>query len=234
MSWIGALFVFASLFLAPPAMGTVHQDQDNLNKDMLEALRPYGGFVGSWKGDGKSNTSSGWKEKVDCAWGFRDKDGRVSLNFFSDGKDAFAEGVLSFDPKEKEYTFVARAKDKSVLRFRGKAAKDQSLKLARTDEDYKDKFDRLEIKLAKGSDKLLLTFGKKVGRTSFESQMDLELFREGPALESFAANPKCPVTGTTGRIEVTVGDKKFHVACESCKERLLAHPNWYSNKATQP
>src|SRR5262245_30844184 len=90
------------------------------NKEMIAGLKPFATFVGSWKGDGASEKSAGWKEKADCSWGFRKRDGRASINFVVDGGRVFTEGVLSFDPAEKKYRFSARNKKDEVLRFEGK------------------------------------------------------------------------------------------------------------------
>jgi len=105
---------------------------------MLEALRPLDTLIGTWKGTGTSLKSSGWDETIECTWGFREEDGRVSINFYIAGGELLEVGLLSYDPRSQLYKFVGRDKKGSRLHFEGKLAGTQTLRLPRTDKDAKD------------------------------------------------------------------------------------------------
>ena len=118
------------------------------NEDQLKALRPFAGVVGEWKGEGNSLKVARYEETGEVYWGFRDKDGRASLDFFMEGGWPFEIGQLTYDPEMKVYKFLGvSSKSKKRYRFAGKPEGAQTLRLLRTDKDAKDKYDRLEIKL---------------------------------------------------------------------------------------
>jgi len=199
------------------------------NKEMIAGLRPFAKFVGSWKGDGASEKSTGWKEKAECNWGFRKRDGRASINVIVEGGKIFTEGVLSYDPSEKKYRFSARNKKDEVLRFEGKAV-GETLRLDRLEQETTDHLDRLELKAPRAGDKLLFDFRRKRGRTSFESFVTIEFIRQGgeeASAEKFAKGPFCVVTGGPGRVKFMHGGKELHAADEVCREEFLAHPERY-------
>lgn len=200
-----------------------------LNAPQLEALRPLHGVVGSWQGEGSSAKSSGWREKMDVLWGYREKDGRVSIEFHPAGNPIFTRGLLTYDAEKEEYQFLAVAKGDAVLRFRGKPAGAQTIRLDRA-EEASDKLDRVEIKLLREGDKMLFTFSSKKGKTSFEQYAQTDLYRTDDPLDSFKNGPRCVVTGGAGRVEVDVNGEKFHVACENTKQLLLADPDRFAKK----
>jgi len=207
------------------------------SKEQIAALKPFAKFVGSWQGTGTSETQRDWKEKLECSWGFRKRDGRASLNFVlegskrvNEGGKLFNEGVLSFDPAEKKYRFAARTTKDEVLRFEGKPISDAGLRLERVDEGATDHLDRLELKVLRGGDKILFDFRRKRGTSSFDAFATIEFFRTGgeeASAEKFAKGPFCVVTGGPGRVEFTWNGKTLHAADEACKEEFLAHPERY-------
>jgi len=207
------------------------------SKEQIAGLRAFAKFVGSWQGSGTSETSRDWKEKLECTWGFRKKDGRASLNFVVEGGKLFSEGVLSFDPAEKKYRFAARTKKDEVLRFEGKPLSDAGLRLVRVDEGTTDHLDRLELKALRGGDKILFDFRRKRGTSSFDAFATVEFFRAGgeeASAEKYAKGPFCVVTGGPGRVEFTHNDKTLHAADEACKEEFLAHPERYPEAGKEP
>jgi hypothetical protein len=222
-----AVVLFASLYF--PAQEDAKKADVAPSKEQIAGLLPFAKFVGAWKGTGTSETTRDWKEKLDCTWGFRKRDGRASLNFVADKGQLFTEGVLSFDPAEKKYRFSARNKKEEVLRFEGKPVGD-GLRLDRVDEGATDHLDRLELKAPRGGDKLLFDFRRKRGTSSHDAFATVELFRQGgeeASAEKFAKGPYCVVTGGPGRVEFTHNRKTLHAADEVCKEEFLAHPERY-------
>jgi hypothetical protein len=226
----------AVLVLVLPTQDDAKKADVPPSKEQIAGLRPFAKFVGNWKGAGTGETTRDWKEKLDCTWGFRKRDGRASLNFVSDGGKLFTEGVLSFDPAEKKYRFSARNKKDEVLRFEGKPVGDVGLRLDRVDEGATDHLDRLELKAPRGGDKLLFDFRKKRGTSSYDQFAIIEFFRTGgeeASAEKFTKGPFCVVTGGPGRIEFTHNGKTLHAADEACKEEFLAHPERYPDAGKQ-
>jgi YHS domain-containing protein len=197
------------------------------NAQMLAALRPLDGLIGTWKGAGTSTKSAGWNETASVNWGFRDTDGRVSINLVIEGGEFLEAGVLTFSPQAKVYRFITQDKKGRRLYFEGKPVGKQSLRLDRTDKDVGDSLDRLDLKLVRSGSKLVYAFSQKVGRTAYQQVAQVELFLEGPTVEDLKNAPRCVVTGTTGRLAVEYQGKTFHVACEACKRELLDHPERY-------
>lgn len=215
--------LFASISELSP-----HAQSAEPNRAMLNALRPLDGFIGIWKGTGTSQRSAGWTESITVNWGFREKDGRVSINFVVDGGQLFEAAVLTFDPDAKLYRFIARPKKGDAMRFEGKPFGRQTLRLERADKDAKDNLDRLDLKLVRSGAKLVYAFSERKGATkSFEQFAQVDHFLEGPTAEEFKSAPKCIVTGGAGRIAVEHAGRTVHVACEGCKEEFLSHPDRY-------
>lgn len=219
----------ASLFLT--LMTVVIAGAEPPQKAMLDELRPFQAIVGTWNGDGSSSKSSGWKESIEATWGFREKDGRVSLNLYVTGGRLFESGLLTYDPTDKTFRFVGQDKKANILRFAGQPVGSQTLRLDRADKEYTDHVDRLEIKLVRGGDKLIYKSLKKVGKTYYEPLAEVEVFRDGEPMESFKEGPFCPVTGAAGRVQFEHEGKTYHAACEASREQFLAHPERYQKKA---
>jgi hypothetical protein len=202
-------------------------------KEQLAGLLPYANCVGAWSGSGSSEKSSGWKEKIDGRWGFREKDGRVSINFYIEGSKLIKVGLLSFDPEGAKFRFSAKNAKDETIRFEGKQAAEGHLRLERIDKEGEDHLDRLELKLLRGGDKLLFDFRRKKGKNSFEQFALVELFREGgleASAEKFEKGPFCVVTGGPGRVTFEHQGKTVTVADENCKEEYVAHPERYAGK----
>lgn len=201
------------------------------NEEMLKALRPFHGMVGKWKGQGSSMKSSGWQDDDEVTWGFRDKDGRVSINFYFKGNLLFKEGLLTYDPASKKYVFLARlAKGGAPLRFVGEQDGKQMLKLDR-DKEAGDGMDWLELKLLRGGDKLMLSLMEKKGRTSGEQYAQIELFREGLPLENFQTGPHCLITGGAGRVQAEFEGEVYYVACPNTRALFLSDPKKFLEAA---
>lgn len=215
--------VIVAVLLVSPGARAEPPDQRT-----LEALRPLHGVVGVWKGTGSSHTSRGWTETIECTWGFREKDGRVSFELRLESSELFEAAVLTHDPERTLYRFIGRRKEGEILRFEGKPAGAQSLRLPRLEpEGKKDSFDRIEIRLLRGGDKLMYSLDRKVGRSSYESVARVELFREGPPLSTYLERPLCIVTGVPSRLFVDHQGKSYPVACAGAKSEFLAHPERY-------
>lgn len=198
----------------------------DVDKNMLEQLKPFSAMVGSWTAQIDSGKASPVKEKVECSWGYRDADGRVSINLFFEPGSQIKVGLLTFDPKSKEFQFVAKDMSDKRMAFRGtrKDADRPALQLRRADEKPEDGFDRVEIAVTKGGDKLLLSFSKRMSRSTFKPAVTVEAFREGPSQYEFEKGPFCIVTGGAGRVKFEHKGATVHVACEATKELVLQNP----------
>lgn len=197
-----------------------------LNRAALEALKPFAAAVGAWSATIDAGKATPSKSKLECTWGFRESDGRVSLNFYFDGDAPFEAGLLTVDAKSKEFTFLAKDKLGKRLAFRG-PLRDPSkpvLQLARESETESDGIDRLELTLAKGGDKILLTFAKRVSRSSYKSSVSVEAFREGTPHRDFENGPFCVVTGGPGRVAFMANGGTHYAACQATKELAQKDP----------
>jgi hypothetical protein len=204
------------------------------NVDMLDGLRPFHGLVGVWQGTGtnvdlKTKTPF-WKENIEATWGFRDSDGRVSINFYIENGLLLDVALLTYKPDTKTYEFISKDKKGAILHFEGNPSGSQSLRLDRTEKGADD-LDRIEIKLLRGGEKLRYVFSKKKGRKYHTSMAEVELFREGAPLESFKDGPKCIVTGGAGRLAVDHEGKTYHVACSATRKEFLDHAEKYIARA---
>lgn len=197
---------------------------------IIEALRPFDGMVGIWKGTGSSPTSSGWKETLDCEWGYREKDGRVSLDLYIENGEMVDDALITYHPETDRYRFVARTPKGEILRFEGGLSGDYSLTFDRADEKANDDLDRVEVKLVREGQKMIYTFKRKVGTQYFETHSNIELFRETPPLTEFANNPRCVVTGGFGRIPVEYKGETYYVACQSTRIEFLTRPDLYISR----
>ena len=200
--------------------------------EQIAALRPYAPMVGGWEGDGQSEQDAGWKAKATGTWGFRETDGRASLDFVAEGK-LLKVGKLSWQPADKKFRFACKNPADKKLEFVGVAVDAATIRLDRIDEGVNDQLDRLEIKILRGGDKLMFDFRRKLGRASFQPQASITLFRTGgdeASAEKAAANPPCVVTGGPGRLTVAHGARMVSVADALCKEEFLAHPERYPDK----
>lgn len=206
------------------------------NPAMIEGLRPVAGFVGTWNGKGTREGARDWREQIAAGWGFREQDGRAALELFIDPEEDEEQPPLeailvTFDPEQKSYGLVTRDTKKNVRHFRGELVGESSLRLDRADSDAKDHFDRVEIRLLQGGEKLLYQFSKKVGRNFFQMHTQVEAKREGPVPEAELA--QCVVTGAPSQLEVDIDGKTYFVACQACADELRAHPERYIKPAEQ-
>ncbi len=205
------------------------------NPAQLEALRPFANAVGAWEGDGQSEQDAGWKAKATATWGFREADGRVSLDFVVEGK-LLKAARLTWQPDTKKFRFACKDAADKKLEFLGEAVDAATIRLDRTDEGATDKLDRLELKILRGGDKLSLDFRRKLGRTSFQQQASVTFFRTGgeeASAEKLAAGPFCVVTGGPGRVSFDHQGRSVLVADAICKEEFLAHPERYPAKPAE-
>jgi len=203
-------------------------------KDQLAGLLPFANAVGAWTGSGSSEKSSGWKEKIDVRWGFREKDGRVSINFYIEGSKLLKVGLLTFDGGK--FRFSAKNPKDETIRFEGKVAAEGNLRLDRIDKEGDDPLDRLELKLLRGGDKIVFDFRRKKGKSSFEQFAMVELFRDGgldASAEKLEKGPFCIVTGGPGRVTFEHQGKTITVADENCKEEYVGHPERYAGKGKE-
>ncbi|QDU64167.1 hypothetical protein Pan216_50560 [Planctomycetes bacterium Pan216] len=202
------------------------------NKSQLAALKPFGSFTGVWKGEGAGVDISAWQEKVQCVWGYRESDGRVSINFHVEGGAILKVALLTYDAEKKLYRFIGKTTKDKVIHFEGTKSGSESLTLDRVGDDIgergaADKLDRLELKSVRLGDKVLLTFGRRKGRTLYEQYAQIELFREGPPMTELLAGTRCVVTEGPGLIAVSHGGKNYLVVDEPTKKVFLAHPNHF-------
>lgn len=197
------------------------------DKAQLDSLRPVAGMVGQWKGMASAPKALDWPTSMEVLWGFREKDGRVSINFLPTDDKLFKEGLLVVEAEKKLYRLILRDRLGEVSRFEGPRAVGESLRLHRAGEPSNEGADRVDIKLVRSGDKLIIAFARRLGKSAFETTSSVELFRDGASLTSLKDAPVCVVTGGPGRLTIDVQGRSVPLACEGAKAEFLAHPERY-------
>jgi YHS domain-containing protein len=205
--------LFASSFL------TAADSEIETGKKALQAFNEY---IGGWKGKGeaKAGKSEFWNESME--WGWKFKDGKVSLLAnFKDNK-TFKSGELKFVPEKKKFDFVATdANDKSMI-FSGEIKK-KVLTLERIDEESKDK-QIIEISTNNDGARMILTYSVQTkGKGLVKKQYTTQHGKEGVSLASGKKN-ECVVSGGAGTMAVSFKGKTYYVCCSGCRDAFNETP----------
>jgi YHS domain-containing protein len=189
------------------------------------ALEPFNDWVGAWGGTGQPRRGSNkgaWIEKADWAW----KIDRESVGLQIKVKDGklLQSGVLSYDPAQNKFRFVAKQPDGESRSYLGDRAEQNKIVLVSTEPEG-DAQQRLTIQMLHADRMLLLVESKPAGQTTFSRVAEIGYTRKGGSFASAADSyPKCIVTGGRGTITLDYKGKTYYVCCTGCKQAFLDDP----------
>ena len=188
-------------------------------------LEPFNDWVGTWRGVGqpKRGSSKGaWTEEADWAWKLDRESAGLQIEI-KDGKQ-LQSGVLSFDPGEKKFRFVAKLPGGDTRTYVGERGDEGRVILLNTDETTKDQH-RLTLQMRHEDRMLLLIETKAASQPSFSRVAEVGYTRKGGSFASAAdAGPKCIVTGGRGSMTVEYKGKAYYVCCSGCKAAFQDDP----------
>jgi hypothetical protein len=194
-----------------------------------EALKPFNGLVGSWRGTGyPEDRSKGlWTETVTWSWKF--KDGKATVTATFDKGKHFRSAVLEYLPDTDRFRMTLTTPEKTTVAFEG-TFKDKALTLDRTDTDAKED-QRLVVTLLHADRFLYRYETRPAGTELFTRRFLVGANREGVAFADVPKGPECIVSGGLGTMKLTYKGKEYFVCCSGCRDAFLEDPEKYVREA---
>jgi YHS domain-containing protein len=205
-----------------------------------EALQPFNGLVGSWKGSGapegtrEERAAGAWEERITWVWKFGDESAWLAVTF-EKGKH-FTTGELRYAPekgaKEPRFTLTLTAPDKSTATFVGGLdEKGKTLTLARTGGPAGEE-QRLVFSLLHHNRHLYRLESRPANaKVAFERKWQVGATKEGVAFADVPKGPECIVSGGRGTMKVSYKGKDYYVCCSGCRDEFKANPEKYIKEA---
>jgi YHS domain-containing protein len=189
-----------------------------------EALKPFGGLVGEWRGTGQPQRSSpkgAWRETANWAWKLSPDSAALEVSF---AKGKYLQSALLRPGKEPAtYALDATLADGSKRTFIGKAVKDKPLVLlAQTPEGEGPS--RVSLQPLHDTRFLLLFEARNAGDAGFHRLAEVGYTREGVAFAAGESGPICIVTEGRGTTQVSYQGKTYWVCCSGCKDLFNENP----------
>ncbi|MCE9563165.1 MAG: YHS domain-containing protein [Planctomycetes bacterium] len=202
-----------------------------------EALQPFNGLVGSWKGSGapegtkEERAAGAWTETTTWSWQFKGNDAWMAIAF--DKGKHFTAGELRYTPaKDKEevrYTLKLTTPTKTTATFTG-TLKDKVLTLDRTDSAAEDQ--RLVFSFLHHNRHLVRLETRPAGTAiAFTKQWQVGATKEGVPFAEVAKGPECIVSGGVGTMKVSYMGKDYWVCCTGCRDAFKDDPEKYIKEA---
>lgn len=189
-----------------------------------EALRPFAGLVGAWKGTGQPQRNSArgaWREGAEWDWVLNPESARLRMTVES-GK--FLRS-LKLAPGEAAGEFRAEATlaDGDERTYRGRLGSKGSLVLEPAD-GRDGPFARMTLTPLHETRFLLLLEGAAASGGPATRLAEVGYTRQGVAFAAGDSHPECIVTGGRGTIRVSHKGKEFWVCCSGCKDLFEDDP----------
>ena len=198
-----------------------------------EALAEFNRLVGGWRGVGQPHRNSNkgsWIETADWVWEIK-KD-HVGLKYaVKDGKQ-LESGLLTWDPKSKEFVFAAILPDKSQRVYTGTfSGKKLTLQSAA---DADGTLHQIVITFHSDVRTLVLFQQRPKDQQQFTRVAEVGYTREGTKLaEEGAGGPECIVTGGKGSMSTVYKGKTYYFCCSGCRDAFLDDPDAIIAQAEQ-
>jgi YHS domain-containing protein len=189
-----------------------------------EALKPFAGLVGEWRGTGQPQRSSpkgAWRESANWAWKLGPESAALEVSF---AKGKYLQSAL-LRPEKEQGTFAldATLADGSKRTFVGKAVKDKPfVLLAKAPEGEGPS--RVSLQPLHDTRFLLLLEARNEGDAGFHRLAEVGYTREGVAFAAGESGPVCIVTEGRGTTQVTYQGKTYWVCCSGCKDLFNENP----------
>jgi YHS domain-containing protein len=189
-----------------------------------EALKPFAGLVGEWRGTGQPQRSSpkgAWRESANWAWKLGPESAALEVSF-AKGK-YFQSALLRPEKEQGTFALDATLADGSKRTFVGKAVKDKPLVLfAKTAEGEGPS--RVSLQPLHDTRFLLLLEARNAGDAGFHRLAEVGYTREGVAFAAGESGPVCIVTEGRGTTQVSYQGKTYWVCCSGCKDLFNENP----------
>lgn len=192
--------------------------------EIQQALTEFNSLIGEWRGVGmpKRNSNSGaWKESANWVWDFDAKPLGIRYDV-KDGK-LIEQGLLSFDPKQKQFTLAVLSPDETKRTYVGKL--DEKKLVLETTTGDEEEGHRLTITRLNEKRTLVLHEKRRAGQTFFSRVAEVGYTREGTRLaDPGAGEPECLVTGGYGSMKVMFEGETYYVCCTGCLQAFQEDP----------
>jgi YHS domain-containing protein len=189
-----------------------------------EALKPYGGLVGDWRGTGQPqsrSTKGAWRETSNWAWKL-DADS-AALELKVDRGKFLRSARLHAGKEAGTFVLDATLADGSKRSFVGRAAKDKPLVLVAANTEGEGPA-RVTLQPLHDTRFLLLLEARNTGDAGFHRLGEVGYTREGVAFAAGESGPVCIVTEGRGTTQVSYQGKTYWVCCSGCKDLFSENP----------
>ena len=205
-------------------------------KSTKEALQPFQGLVGSWKGTGypegtrEERAKGFWSETLAVEWTVNKGDDFRMIVAIDKGK-YFSSWDLHYLPTKSLYELTATTPGKDKLTYTGILSvgkqKEQILTLDRTDDTAKED-QRLVVTLLH-SNRFLYRFETRPAKTTadYSKKYQVGATKEGESFADVNLGPVCIVSGGTAKTPVSFKGKTYYVCCSGCKRAFEDDPEKY-------
>lgn len=190
-----------------------------------EALKPFAGLVGDWRGSGqpqRGSTRGAWAETGRWAWKLTA--GSAALEFQVTRGKLLRSATLVPGKEDGTLRLEAVLADGSRREFGGKAVAGRPLILTATDPKA-DGPGRVTLTQPNDARSLLLFEGKNAETGQFYRIAEVGYTKQGVAFAaSGESGPICIVTEGKGTIPVSYQGKTYYVCCSGCKDLFNEDP----------
>lgn len=198
-----------------------------------DALSEFNSLVGGWRGVGQPHRNSNkgsWIETAEWVWEIK-KD-RVGLRYaVRDGKQ-LDSGLLTWDPKSKDFVFEATLPDKSQRIYSGTFSGKKATLQSPADADGTSH--QLIITFHSDVRTLVLFQVRPKDQQQFTRVAEVGYTREGTKLaEEGSGGPECIVTGGKGSMSTVYKGKTYYFCCTGCRDAFLDDPDAIIAQAEQ-
>jgi YHS domain-containing protein len=212
-----------------PVSGDSKDDASPPSKEVKaqirEMLSEFNSLIGGWRGAGqvrRGSTAGAWQEEGRFVWKF--DGGNVGIEYrLADGKH-LKSGVLSWDPKTKDFTFQAERPDGEKLAMRG--AFEKNVLTLESAPDSQEQVTRMTVRLLNEIRLLVLYETRKASSSFYRRIGEVGYTREGARLAAAGGTgPVCVVSGGAGTIKVEHKGKAYYVCCTGCRDAFNEDPD---------
>ncbi len=205
-----------------------------------DALKPFQGLIGTWKGTGypdgtrEEREKGHWAETITWAWYFDKEKGNVSLAAGIEKGKFYTHATLRYDAEKNVYRLILDTVDKSQVTFVGPLTlgkqKEVILTLDRTDEKAKETH-RIVVTLLHANRYLYRFESKPLEGGSFARKYLVGATKQGEPFATVARGNECIVTGGTANATVMYKGKAYPICCSGCRDAFLEDPEKYIREA---
>ncbi|MFM8289325.1 MAG: hypothetical protein ACKOGA_21750 [Planctomycetaceae bacterium] len=209
----------------PAPAATPDPNSTPSQRAQIEALQPWAGLVGQWRGVGQPTRGSNkgaWSETANWQWDLADNGASLKL-VVAEGKQ-LTGGHLRWLATDKQFEFSAQLPGGSKQTFRG-VRTENKLVLDALPEQAEAPLQRVVVTQLSDNRALLLFQSKGPRQTAHQRIAEVGYTRAGTRLAREGADsPVCVVTGGRGTIEVQFEGQTYFVCCTGCQDAFEEDP----------